>query len=116
MARPQIPIDPEQVEKLASLGCKNSEIADFFGCSPETIERRFAPELTKGRAQVRISLRRWQLEAARKGNATLLVWLGKQMLGQRDKSEEELEVEKKALAQTLSKEDLAEVIKLARAK
>jgi len=31
-----------------------------------------------------MSLRRWQLEAARKGNASLLIWLGKQMLGQKD--------------------------------
>jgi hypothetical protein len=34
-----------------------------------------------------MSLRRWQIEAARKGNPTMLVWLGKQLLGQTDKIE-----------------------------
>lgn len=82
MARPDI--DADQVEKLAGIGCKTEEIANFFGCSTDTIQRRFAAELIKGRASVRLSLRRWQLEAAKRGNATLLIWLGKQMLGQID--------------------------------
>ena len=33
MARPKkYDIDPEQVEKLAALGCTNVEIGSFFGC------------------------------------------------------------------------------------
>ena len=40
MARPKkYNIDTEQVEKLAGLGCTNTEIASFFGCSPDLIER-----------------------------------------------------------------------------
>lgn len=85
MARPEIEIDANQVEKLARLGCKLNEIADFFGCSHDTIERRFASELIKGRATLRMSLRQWQLKAAEKGNPTMLIWLGKQSLGQIDK-------------------------------
>lgn len=84
MARPKLEIDATEVYKLAQLGCKNEEIADFFNCSPQTIELRFMPELTKGRSELRMSLRRWQLESARKGNVGMLIWLGKQMLGQRD--------------------------------
>lgn len=87
MARPQIEIDALQVEKLASIGAKNNEIADFYNCSTDTIERRFAAELTKGRANLRLSLRRWQLKAAEKGNAAMLIWLGKQLLEQSDKTE-----------------------------
>lgn len=85
MARPETPIDANHVEKLARLGCKNNEIADFFGVSHDTIERRFASELLKGRASLKMSLRQWQLKSAEKGNATMLVWLGKQSLGQVDK-------------------------------
>jgi hypothetical protein len=84
MARPEIEIDEKLVYKLASIGCKVSEIADFVGCSTDTLERRFAGEIKKGKAELRMSLRRWQLEAARKGNASLLIWLGKQMLDQKD--------------------------------
>jgi hypothetical protein len=90
MARPEIDIDANQVEKLARLGAKNTEIADFFDCSTDTIERRFAAELQKGRASLKMSLRQWQLKAAEKGNPTMLIWLGKQSLGQVDKSIHEL--------------------------
>lgn len=84
MARPKIEIDANEVYKLAQLGCKNEEIASWFNCSAQTIETRFQPEIDKGKAELRMSLRRWQLSAAQKGNVAMLIWLGKQMLGQRD--------------------------------
>jgi len=87
MARPRIKIDAEQVLKLASIGCTNDEIAGFFQCSKDTIERRFAAELAKGRQEGKIRLRKLQLEIASKGNAVMAIWLGKQMLGQTDKVE-----------------------------
>lgn len=87
--RPQIAIDAKQVHDLASVGCKVNEIAILLGCSTDTLNRRFAAELTKGKESLKVSLRRWQLEAARKGNAALLIWLGKQMLGQSDSSMED---------------------------
>lgn len=87
MARPKIEIDPKQVRDLASVGCKVNEIAILLECSPDTLERRFAGELKKGKETLRMSLRRWQIEAARKGNPALLIWLGKQLLGQTDKIE-----------------------------
>jgi hypothetical protein len=93
MARPKAKIDPEEVFKLASIGCKVKEIADWFGVIDDTISNRFSGELEKGRASLKMSLRRWQLEAAKNGNATMLVWLGKQMLGQTDKTIEEIEAD-----------------------
>lgn len=97
MARPKKNIDAEEVYKLAKLGCKNEEIAAWFNCTADTIERRFAPELAKGKSEMKMSLRRWQLRAAENGNASLLIWLGKQILGQRDNdilsSEEIKEIE-----------------------
>lgn len=94
MGRPKIEIDGEQVFKLAQLGCRNTEIADYFGCSEQTIESRFQPELDKGRAELRMSLRRWQLEAAKKGNVAMMIWLGKQILNQKDKHEMSSDEEK----------------------
>lgn len=88
MARPKLKIDPKLVQDLAALGCKTSEIAVVVGCSPDTLDGRFSAELAKGRENLKISLRRWQLEAAKKGNVAMLIWLGKQMLGQTEKVEQ----------------------------
>ena len=87
MARPKIQIDAELVYKMAQWGCKTREIADHFNCSEDTISGRFSSQLAKGRADLRMSLRQWQLAAAKKGNPTMLIWLGKQMLGQADKAD-----------------------------
>lgn len=90
MARPSLEIDEATVEKLASLGCTNIEIADHFGCSHDTITRRFAYELTKGKSELRRSLRQVQLDSALKGNVVMMIWLGKQYLGQVEKTQIEL--------------------------
>lgn len=82
MGQPKLEINAEGVQRLASMGCKIQEIADVFGCSHDTIERRFASELKKGRADLKLSLRQWQLKAAEKGNSVMQIWLGKQLLGQ----------------------------------
>lgn len=84
MARPKLKLDAGTIERLAAIACTTQEIADVLECSPDTIERRFAGCLKKGRATARTSLRRMQWKAAEKGNATLLIWLGKQLLGQTD--------------------------------
>ena len=91
MARPKkYKIDTEQVEKLASFGCTNIEVASFFGCSPDLLEKSYSEYLAKGRDKGRIRLRQLQWKAAEAGSHTMLIWLGKQMLGQTDKQEFEL--------------------------
>ena len=91
MARPKkFDIDPKKVEQLASFGCTNTEIASFFGCSPDLLEKNYSEFLTKGRDKGKIRLRQLQFKAAEKGNVTMLIWLGKQVLGQTDKQEVEL--------------------------
>lgn len=88
MARPQKEIDAQQVVKLAQLGATHAEMADFFGCDRATIERRFATEISKGKAEMRIKLRRLQLRAAEHGNAAMLIFLGKTVLGQQQRDED----------------------------
>lgn len=90
MARPLKDIDATEVVKLAAMQCTTREIAAFFDCSIDTIERRFAAELAKGRESGKIKLRRLQWQAAEKLDRTILIWLGKQLLGQRDKADVEL--------------------------
>jgi hypothetical protein len=91
MARPKkYDIDTNQVEKLAGLGCTNVEIASFFDCSESLLSKSYSRFITKGKDKGKIRLRQWQLKAAEKGNVSMLIWLGKQILGQQDKSEIEL--------------------------
>ena len=83
MSRPKkYNIDKEQVKKLATLGCTNKEIADFFGCSADLIEKSYSEFLTKGRAEMKMRLRQLQWKSAEKGNVVMQIWLGKQSLGQ----------------------------------
>ena len=47
MARPKkYNIDTEQVEKLASFGCSNTEIASFFGCSKDLISKSYSTNVS----------------------------------------------------------------------
>lgn len=110
MARPKADIDPKIVQELAAEGAKIVEIADYFGVDRDTISGRFSAELTKGKAKLKQSLRMAQISAAKQGNSTMLVWLGKQYLGQSDKSIDEYLAEAIQTA-GLTKEDLLELIK-----
>ena len=91
MARPKkYNIDGKKVEQLASFGCTNTEIAQFFGCDESLIRKSYSEFLTKGRASGKIKLRKLQWNSAKNGSTPMLIWLGKQILGQTDKSEVEL--------------------------
>lgn len=95
VGRPRLDINWEQLDKLCGLQCTILEIASYFDCSVDTIENRikeahgtnFSEYFSKKRGKGKIALRRKQYEAALAGNTTLLIWLGKQYLGQSDKQE-----------------------------
>ena len=83
MARPKkYNLDTDQIKKLASLGCTNKEIGDFFGCSADLLEKRYSEFLPKGRAEQKLRLRQLQWKSAEKGAIVMQIWLGKQILGQ----------------------------------
>ena len=89
MARPKkFNIKPAEIEKLASYGCSNTEIAEFYGCDESLIRKSFSEYLTKGRAKGKIRLRQLQWKSAEKGNVSMQIFLGKNILGQKDKLEE----------------------------
>lgn len=98
MARPPLDINADDVEKLAAIACTTAEIAAFVGCSADTLERRFMDVMQRGREKGKASLRRMQWKSAEKGNVTMQIWLGKQLLKQTDHAEvsdnESAEVEK----------------------
>jgi hypothetical protein len=84
VGRDKTVIPPEEVFKLAQIGCKDIEISDWFGIDSNTLRYNFSAELTKGRLALNQSLRRAQISLALSGNATMLIFLGKQYLGQSD--------------------------------
>ena len=74
----------EQIKKLAEIQCTMGEIAAVMGCSVDTLERRYADVIKNGYAHGKSSLRRMQYKKAMEGNATMLIWLGKHYLDQKD--------------------------------
>lgn len=93
MGRPKKEVDFSVLEGLCRIHCTQAECASVFGVSIDTLAARIReefdltfPEYYKqfdgsGKA----SLRRAQMSKALSGNATMLIWMGKQLLGQRDK-------------------------------
>jgi hypothetical protein len=92
MGRPKIEIDWKVLEALCQVQCTYEEISAVLKVSIPTIQRRLKKEFNttfegyfkKHAANGKVSLRRAQFKAAMAGNTTMLVWLGKQNLGQRD--------------------------------
>ncbi len=110
MARPKLKIDPEQVYKLASIGCTNGEMASFFNCSKDTLENRFSAEIAKGRDGGKTRLRRLMWQSCDKGNVVMQIWLSKNLLGYSDKIEHDAQIkhiaEKAKEYEGMSKEEL----------
>ena len=82
-----------QLEALAGVQCTAEEVAAFFGVSADTLDRRvkshteyagFAEYFADKKRVGKISLRRRQWTKAMEGNCSMLIWLGKQYLGQSD--------------------------------
>lgn len=98
------------IENLSRIMCTDEEIASILNCSRDVFytqenEELFRQATQKGKANGKQSLRRKQYEVAMKGNSSMLIWLGKQWLGQTDKVE-----------QTTSFEDLTPLADLIRRK
>jgi len=66
------------------MGCTMEEMADWFQVNRETLKYNFSDYIAKGREELKRRLRTAQIKTALDGNATLLIWLGKQYLGQQD--------------------------------
>lgn len=78
-------IPPNEVQRLAALGCKDTEIADWFGIDGNTLRYNFSVELIKGRESLKQSLRRAMLHNAIVNNsAALQIFLAKNFLGMSD--------------------------------
>lgn len=92
-------IDLEEVYRLARNMLGQSDIAIKMGFSPQAfatyIEQRpeILEEIERGQSDTRNDLRRVQLDLAMSGHPSMLMWLGKQYLGQADKHEQKVNTE-----------------------
>lgn len=91
--RPQKEIDWTQVEDWLAAGCTGAEVAACLGIASDTLYRRVVTELgyptfsaysQEKSAIGEKALRKKQQEVALKGNPSMLIWLGKNRLKQRD--------------------------------
>lgn len=80
----------DQIQKLASIGCTDSEIEAVAGISRRSLHRQFAQYIRKGREEGKVRLRQLQMKAAAAGNVAMLIFLGKNILGQRDNPDIEI--------------------------
>lgn len=77
-------VTPDDVYKLAAMGCNDKDIALWFDMDTNTLRYNFSNVIAKGREDLKQTLRMAQIKLALSGNATMLIWLGKQILSQSD--------------------------------
>lgn len=97
MARPLTDIDWQQVDKMCEIHCTGEEQASILGVDYDTLNAAckrdkgigFSDYFKQKSSGGKMSLRRRQFTSAMDGNTTMLVWLGKNWLGQSDMPEPE---------------------------
>ena len=98
MARPIKEIAWETVDGLCAIQCTGEEISSVLNINYDTLNRAckrvhgvsFTDYYKQKSQSGKVALRRAQFRlAVEDGNPTMMIWLGKQHLGQRDKSDVE---------------------------
>ena len=96
-----IQIDWDKVDELLEAGCDGTQIAAFLGCHEDTLYNRcqeeknlaFSAYKAQKRAKGDSALLTAQFEAAvKEKDRGMLIWLGKQRLGQTDKAQQEISI------------------------
>lgn len=77
-------VTPEDVYKLAQIGCTDAEIAQWFDIAYDTLRYNFADVMAKGRQDLKAALRTAMIKNAMNGNAALQIFLSKNLLGYSD--------------------------------
>jgi len=103
MGRPKADIDWNKVDKYLQAQCDGVGIAGILGIHPNTFylacEEKFKISFSEYSAQKRGEgrelLRAKQFQSAMEGDKTMLVWLGKQYLNQREKVDSDVSLTEK---------------------
>ncbi len=76
------PLTASLVQKYAYSGASDVDIADRFLTTPEAIRFQFTDALRSARGLRRIMIHSYQTDLAKKANASILTWIGRNELGQ----------------------------------
>jgi hypothetical protein len=85
-----------QIVELAKIQCTQGEAASELGVCESTFNKFLESHeqarraWKRGRPEGRVALRRMQWESAERGSTQMQMWLGKQLLGQTDKVEQQV--------------------------
>ena len=107
MARPPKDLDLDMLERLAAVSLSQDEIGAIMGMTSRTIRRKLSSSkmaraaYDRGYERCTASLKRKLVEMAMDGQPTMLVWLGKQHLGQRDESRVQAQVDANVTTKTV---------------
>jgi len=101
VGRPRIELDPGKAEVFGKFRATYQTMAEFFNCSVDTIQRAmnddtgdFSKAYKKGFAECKLKISEAQIKCGVENlNPTMLIWLGKQYLGQREPGVPEKTVE-----------------------
>ena len=90
--RPKKELNLALAEKLAAVMCTQEEIAGILDVSVDTLQRNpeFCGIYKKAQETAKMSLRRSQYKKALGGDTTMLIWLGKVYLGQKETVSQEV--------------------------
>lgn len=98
MGRPKKNLTPKEwdsVKYMCMIHCTGEEIAGVLQMDYDTLNRNckdkygygISEYIKRNQSNGKMSLRRAQWKLAENGNASMLIWLGKQWLGQKDQQE-----------------------------
>ncbi len=91
LGRPLQTFTKAQINKIGGLafkGCQNTTISHIIGCDKNTLKKYLSQLLTKKRAERKAWLREVQAKRAEKdASSAMVIFLGKNELGQADKQE-----------------------------
>ena len=101
MGRPKKNLTPKEwdsVKYMCMIHCTGEEIAGVLQMDYDTLNRNckdkfgipISEYIKSNQSNGKMSLRRAQWKAAESGNVSMLIWLGKQWLGQREVQEIEI--------------------------
>jgi len=123
MPRHKINIDWKRFESYCAVQCTLKEIADYFGCSPMTIERKVKEhynccfvDVFKRKRQVGLMSLRASMFSLAEKHPQMAIFLAKNWLGMSDKQELEHSGNIGKGAEDLSDEELTDIIASRRSK
>jgi AraC-like DNA-binding protein len=102
VGRPEKEFDWKLIDSILQFGARLIDCCEMLEVSDDTIQRRIKDEFgctfseyrERKMSKMRMKLLQKQFDVAMSGNVALLIWLGKQHLGQSDKAENTIDISK----------------------